>query len=561
MTHTLEQAPTWVPEGAKWYEGPRLLKLADAEYPFWVPEGCYYEPSLAEKFQTFCEDYLIWSHGFRQGEPVIWEQWQLDRIIRPALGIREIATDKLIIRTIFYLSARGTGKTAIAAALGLFGLTAMGIPSPEIDVFACSKEQAQRIYGQVDKFIRSSPELMERLTIHDSKKMVKYPDVRGELVVRSGDDKAELGLNPSMVLFDELLAQKDEKLWNTIKTSMGKRPDSLLVMLTTPSLDTEIFAKDEYDYAKEVSREPGLDPSYLPVIFEADEKDDPFAEETWHKAAPSLKSGFLDIEVYREEAARAKKDKTKLRAFKVYRLAIWAESGRAYIDMVLWDDNVQEVPSNLSELPCYFGVDMAGSSDLAALCILWWDEAKEEGYMLWEHWSTHDMKKLLNDWTHGHWDTYCEDSASTITHNDEKWIKAEDIANRIMKLAGILRPVCIGLDMYRCHDLNSIFEEHDFETKMLSQTGKAMQAATERFGSMVPASKLKHNGDPIARYCATNCEIIMDSSGYPKVVKKDLDKRKVRIDSISAGLMAMDRRLEDERTPKEPESYAVCLTS
>ena len=44
----------------------------------------------------------------------------------------------------------------------------------------------------------------------------------------------------------------------------------------------------------------------------------------------------------------------------------------------------------------------------------------------------------------------------------------------------------------------------------LSQTGRAMQAATERTQAMVGKRRLFHNGDPVARWCAQNTEVTYD---------------------------------------------------
>ena len=211
-----------------------------------------------------------------------------------------------VCETVFLLAARGIGKTTLAAAVGLFGLTFLGVAAPEVDIFAVSREQADRVFECAVHFVHNSDELSTKLAVFQYKRKIEYAAVSGVMVVRSGDAEAELGHNPSMVLFDELLAQKNRQLWDTVTTSMGKRPEGLLMVLTTPSVKVETFARLEYDNAKRILEERSLDRSYLPVIFESDPEDDPWDEATWHKACPALKSGFLDINIYRREALRTK---------------------------------------------------------------------------------------------------------------------------------------------------------------------------------------------------------------------------------------------------------------
>ena len=59
----------------------------------------------------------------------------------------------------FYLSARGTGKTTIAAALALWVLDDGWDPQPDIDLFAVSREQADRVFREAARFVQNSETL------------------------------------------------------------------------------------------------------------------------------------------------------------------------------------------------------------------------------------------------------------------------------------------------------------------------------------------------------------------------------------------------------------------
>ena len=72
-----------------------------------------------------------------------------------------------------------------------------------------------------------------------------------------------MGLNPSMALVDELASLRNRDLHDAVKTAFGKRPEGVLVMMTTPSLDTGKFARLEYDNAKQIAADRSLDPTYL----------------------------------------------------------------------------------------------------------------------------------------------------------------------------------------------------------------------------------------------------------------------------------------------------------
>ena len=531
-----------------------------SEDPLWVPDGCRFDPAGPESFLHFCKVGLRWPTGYGAGDPVVFAQWQIDRLINPMFGVVD-EDGNLVTETVFLMSARGIGKTTLAGAVGLYGLTSMGVASPEVDVFAVSKEQAGRVFEQAARLVKGSPALAGQLAVHSYRRRIEYAANDGSLVVRSGDADAELGHNPSMVLFDELLAQRNRRLWDAVVTSMGKRPHSMLLVLTTPATKVETFAKLEYDQAKRIENDRQLDRSYLPVIFESDPEDDPWDEATWHKACPALKSGFLDINIYRREAARAKRDPEAKHAFHVFRLAQWAQSGAGFLNMQVWDENAGPLPEaeELQKLVCFFGLDMAGTTDLASLAILWVDKETEDAYVLWRHWSTEEQFERMDGWTSGAWRTWKDDQSVSLSIQPGNWINADAVARQVIEDYDMFTPWQIGFDSFRSRDMNRLLGEEGagLPVQFLSQTGRAMQAATERIQTMVVAGKLKHNGDKIARWAAASTEVKTDAYGYPKLVKANLQERAVRIDAIDALNMAVDRWCAWERDAEEEEESRV----
>ena len=258
----------------------------------WVPDGADYDSAKPDHFEAVCADYFTFPDGFRQGEPIVWAPWQLDRLIRPMLGLRWKSSGLRVTRTVFFLAGRGNAKTTLSAAVGLYGLLDPDELNAEVDLFSVSRETAQRMFRVIANLVRANPVLDANLNVSAHVKKVTAPGVGGELVVRSGDAEAEMGLNPSIALVDELASLKKRDLWDAVKSAFGKRPEGLLITMTTPSLETGKFARQEYDNAKQIQADRGLDPTYLPVIFESDEEqDDPFSPKTWHKANPGFAVG------------------------------------------------------------------------------------------------------------------------------------------------------------------------------------------------------------------------------------------------------------------------------
>ena len=542
----------------------RLVKLDDATYPIWVPDGCEYEHALVQKFIDFSFHYLRFPSGYGAFDPIVYADWQLDLIIRPLLGVIDKETQQRICRILFFLSARGNGKTTLAAAIGLFFLTSMGEPSPEVDLFALNRPQAQRMFKTAQTMVVNSRYLDDRLQIHRTEKKILYDATNGEMAVRSGDADSELGLNPSLALIDELLAQKNRALFAAVVTALGKRPGSTLMTMTTPSKRVESFAKTEYKRAAEIMSDRTLDYSYVPVIFETDKKNDPPGElETWIKANPAITSGFLNPNVLAQEWKAAEKDPQAMVDFEVFRLAQWQDAGHGFFNMREWDGNRREMPpiDYLRGLPCYFGLDMSALSDLTSMSILFVDDGHE--WALWRHWTTQSALKSLNEWTANAFQQWIESPVVNCEVFDGDWIETGEVVDRMLEDFQIFEPVEIGMDQYRCREMYRHLgpKGANLPCQLLSQTGRMMQAATERLGNSVAANRLFHNGDPLARWAASNTKVIYTNEEYPKLVKGDPTESECRIDPIDAVNMCYDRWIADELKDLEEEELPSGVVS
>jgi phage terminase large subunit-like protein len=71
----------------------------------------------------------------------------------------------------------------------------------------------------------------------------------------------------------------------------------------------------------------------------------------------------------------------------------------------------------------------------------------------------------------------------------------------------------------------------------LGQGFASMSAPTKELQRMVSEAKLRHGGDPLLRWCASNVAAKMDAAGN---VKPDKDRSAHRIDPIVALVMAID---------------------
>ncbi len=105
------------------------------------------------------------------------------------------------------------GKSTTLAGIALYGLVADGEQGAEIYGAAADREQAGIIYREAASMVRSSPALSRVLEVIDSRKTIIHKASNSFYRVLSADAFRAEGLNIHMLLFDELHAQRDRRLW------------------------------------------------------------------------------------------------------------------------------------------------------------------------------------------------------------------------------------------------------------------------------------------------------------------------------------------------------------
>ena len=110
----------------------------------------------------------------------------------------------------------------------------------------------------------------------------------------------------------------------------------------------------------------------------------------------------------------------------------------------------------------------------------------------------------------------------------------------------------IAYDPWNATDLVLRLEKQDsLKCVAMRQTFAAMSAPTKSLEKAVLAKQLRHDGDPVLRWCVSNVAVESDASGNLKPSKVASTER---IDGVVALIMAVDLMDRHARTP----AAAVC---
>lgn len=335
----------------------------------------------AERVRRFIEKECTYSKGEWAGKPFKLLDWQWEEIIRPLFatvngdGYRRY-------RTVYCEIPKKNGKTELCAAIGLYMLTSDGEEGAEVYIAAADREQAGLTYMAASAMVRNSDRMGRHIKCLDSRKRMIYQKTRSFLQVLSAEAYTKHGISPSCVIIDEVHAQPNDELFNTLTagTDYARRQQVILIITTAGVYDKNSIWWRLRTKAQQVKDGIIEDPRFLPVLYLADpEKDDPADEELWKRVNPSIGQIFT-LDKIREDYNEAKNNPIDFQNFLRFRLNIPIRQLEKWMPMDKWDACASTVPMDaLKGRECYGGLDLSSKVDLAAFVVVF-PPIDENGY-------------------------------------------------------------------------------------------------------------------------------------------------------------------------------------
>ncbi|MEY8117637.1 terminase large subunit [Falsihalocynthiibacter sp. BN13B15] len=223
------------------------------------------------------------------GQPTMAQaggQWFRD-IVRAAFGAYVEGTSERLIGELFVLVPKKNSKTTNSAALGITALVLNLVPNAVMLIVGPSLEVADTCFSQAIGMIEADETLKALFQVRGHIKTIEHRITGAVLKIKTFDMKVMTGAIPILVILDELhiMAKNHyaKKVLGQIRGGMITRPDTLLIMITTQSVDPPagIF-KSELEYARGVR--DGLikeEVRLLPILYEFSEAFQKDKRELW----------------------------------------------------------------------------------------------------------------------------------------------------------------------------------------------------------------------------------------------------------------------------------------
>ena len=498
-----------------------------------VAAGYRFDKARADHVVNFFT-HLRHTIGEWAGKPLELLKWQIDDIIYPLFGW--VDKDGLRrFRTAYIEIAKKNGKSTMCSGLALYLLAGDNEPGAQVYTAAASRDQATIVYREASKMATGSPLLRDYVVPRDSVKHLSIPSTNSFLKALAADSFRQEGINWNGLIFDELHAQPDRRLWDALRYGGASRREPLLISITTAGFDRHSICYEQRLHAERVLEGNSEDLNFFGYIRAAEPEDDWGKLKTWKKANPSL-GVTVKTDDLKSAYIEAKENPTKENAFKRYRLNVWTEQDERWMSMQRWDQCAGEViEAELQGRECFAGLDLASTRDVAAFCMVF-KEPDGSYSVIPRFWIPKEnaLERVRRDRVP--YLTWAKAGLVTLTEGDI--IDFDVIRRDIQDLGDMYNVQEVAIDRWNAAQITTQLAGDGFEMISFGQGFASMSSPTKELEKLIYSKQLKHGGNPVLRWMMANCAIETDAAGNIKVSKK---RSQEKIDGIVSLIMAIGR--------------------
>lgn len=493
----------------------------------------FFDERAATVAEKFFEVVLRHVDGDVAGHSFKLERWQRN-IVRDIFGWKRRDGSRKF-RTVYIEVPRKNGKSTLSAGIALILLFADDEPGAQVFSAAADRDQAAIVFQTARAMVEDSPALNRMAEIF--KRSIVVSSTRSVYRVLSADAFTKHGLNAHGIIFDELHAQPNRELWDVLTTSTGARRQPMVVGITTAGYDRNSICWEIHEYARQVKAGAIVDETFYGAIFAADEDDDWTAPSTWAKANPNL-GVSIRLDYLQTECEKAKNMPAYQNTFRRLHLNQWTSQETRWLDMRLWDAcGTAFDPESLSGRRCYAGLDLASTTDIAALALVFPPETEDEPFhVVVEMFVPEEGLVDRGRRDRVPYEAWVRDGWLTATPGNV--IDYDVIRRTLNELAEVYQIEEVAFDRWGATLISQQLTDDGFTMVQFGQGFASMSAPTKELLNLVLAGKVRHGGHPVLRWMADNLVVDQDAAGN---VKPNKAKSRTKIDGIVATIMGLAR--------------------
>lgn len=519
-----------------------------------MPKKYTYNKDLAERPIKFIEKYVQHINGDRAGQPFLLEPWQKE-ITREVFGWVDKAGRRKH-RFIYIEVPKGNGKSMFLSAITIYLSCAEGQTRAENYCVAGDRSQARILHDACKAMVEESPRLQAAFQVY--RDSIVHSKSQSTIKVLSSEAYSKHGYRPYCIAFDELHVQPNRELYDTLTKGLIKIKNSICFMITTAGVK-DTFAETIHDYAMQLSNGIIKDEHWYVKIYAAEEKDDPFSENTWQAANPGYGT-IIDPENFQIIVKEARNNPSALNSFKRLHLNQWTGALRGWIEHHIFEKcHIRDIPLDdyaKGKIKCYGGLDVASTADLTAFSLLF---DPGDGILDWKCWFWCPEETI-------------RDRIKSENVNYEAWARAGWIFTTPGNVQDKEMIKTFLVEQYEKFNVQSIgFDPKAFDADAAElstkfglpffkfiQTITEFTAPTKEMERKVRRQEINYEGNPVLAWQMNNTEVFSDSNDNIRPMKgaargQNKGRKRNKIDGIVAGIMAvgewMDAKAREKKKP------------
>jgi len=517
--------------------------------------GLYFDAEAAQRAIGFFRDVLVLNGGEFEGLPFELLDWQ--QFVVGSLFGWKTSDGWRRFRVAFIETAKGSGKSPLAAGIGMYGLVADNEPRAEIYAAATKRDQAMVLFRDAVAMWQQSPALKTRLKASGTGENVwnlGYLD-KGSFFRPISADEGQSGPRPHMSLIDEVHEHPKNNVIEMQRAGTKSRRQALIFMITNSGANRTGPGWQYHDYAAKVCSGMLQDDSFFGYVCATDPGEDPFHDEKcWYKVNPSLQGANLPgMKYLREQVTEARGMPAKESVVRRLNFCQWTDASNPWISSDVWLGAQREFEwQSLQGRKAYAGLDLSSTTDLTGLVLYVEPLTDGEPWHLvpfaWLPEDDLDRKEDKDRVPYLAWK-----SAGYLETTPGRAISKLAVIKRLAEVASMFDIQSVGFDRWRIEDFKALAADYQIELPNMVPFGqgyKDMSPALEAFETALLNGQVVHPGNPVFTWCAANAVAVQDDAENRKLSK---EKATGRIDLMVAAVMAVGSSIgavEEEHTPE-----------
>lgn len=514
------------------------------------------DPTSTYRFDTqkanrVCKFIQLLPHikGPKAGQRICLEPWQIFLLTTIFGWVKEDGTRRF--RRVYIEVPRGNGKSALTSGVALYMLCADNEGGAEVYSFATTRDQAKIVFGDAQQMVRLTPGMKSHYGIDVNAHNIQVKKTASKFEALSAEGSTLDGLNTHFACIDELHAHKTRAVYDVVETSIGKRAQSLLWVITTAGANRAGICYEVRAFVSKILKKATSDESQFGIIYGLDgEEDDWTSESALKKANPNWGISVMP-DVLLPLQAKAMSMPSAANNFKTKHLNEWVNADTAWMDMRAWDacaDHSLSEHSFMGE-PVWIALDLASKVDIAARVKLFMREidGQQNYYVFGHYYLPRDTVERNENSQYQGWE-----SLGLLTVTEGAVIDFDVIEADLFTDCSNYQVLEIPYDPFQATQLSTRMTAQGAPMVEMRPTVLNFSEPMKQLEALVLQRRLHHNGDPVLTWMMSNVVAHLDNKDniYPKK-----ERPENKIDGVVALIMALGRAMHGQEEQGDLDGF------